>query len=46
MEVFDEIADFALKTGIKVVLSAPLIRSSTRAYEAYKAVKEGIYGKL
>ncbi|GAQ94469.1 lipoic acid synthetase [Thermodesulfovibrio aggregans] len=46
VEVFDEIADFALKTGIKVVLSAPLIRSSTRAYEAYKAVKEGIYGKL
>jgi lipoic acid synthetase len=46
VEVFDEIADFALKEGIKVVLSAPLIRSSTRAFEAYKAVKEGKYGKL
>jgi len=46
VEVFDEIADFALKEGIKVVLSAPLIRSSTRAFEAYRAVKEGKYGKL
>jgi lipoic acid synthetase len=46
VEVFDEIADFALKEGIKVVLSDPLIRSSTRAFEAYKAVKEGKYGKL
>jgi lipoic acid synthetase len=46
VEVFDEIADFALKEGIKVVLSNPLIRSSTRAYEAYKAVKVGEYGKL
>ncbi len=46
MELFDEIADFAIKEGIRVVLTAPLIRSSTRAYEAYKAIKEGRYGKL
>lgn len=46
MEVFEKIGDFALKEGIKVVLSAPLIRSSTKAFEAYKAVKEGKYGKL
>jgi len=46
VEVFDEIADFALQEGIKVVLSSPLIRSSTRAYEAYKAVKEGKHEKL
>lgn len=46
VEVFEEIANFAVQEGIKVVLSAPLIRSSTKAYEAYMAVKEKKYGKL
>lgn len=45
-EVFSRIADFALTLGFKVVLSAPLVRSSTKAYEAYLAIKEGRYGKL
>ncbi|MEJ5227516.1 lipoyl synthase [Thermodesulfovibrio sp.] len=45
-EVFDIIAELALEIGFKVVLSAPLVRSSTRAYEAYQLVKEGRYGKL
>ncbi|MEN2986161.1 MAG: lipoyl synthase [Thermodesulfovibrionaceae bacterium] len=45
-EIFDRIAEFALKVGFKVVLSRPLVRSSTKAYEAYLAIKEGRYGRL
>lgn len=45
-EAFDEIAEDALEMGFKAVLSGPLVRSSTKAYETYLAVKEGRYGKL
>ena len=45
-EFFEEIAEIALSMDFKVVLSAPLVRSSTKAYEAYLAVREGRYGKL
>lgn len=44
--VFDRIAEKALQIGFKVVISSPLVRSSTRAYEAYLAVKGGKNGKL
>lgn len=40
-ERFDEIAEEASKVGIKVTLSGPLIRSSTRASEAYLLAKKG-----
>jgi len=46
LEVFEEIAEFAFKTGFKIVLSGPLVRSSTRAYEIYSALKDGKYGKF
>lgn len=45
-EVFEEIGQLAVSMGFKAVLSGPLIRSSTKAYETYLAVKEGRYGKL
>ncbi|MEO0259111.1 MAG: lipoyl synthase [candidate division WOR-3 bacterium] len=45
-EVFDEIASIAIDMGFKAVLSGPLVRSSTKAYETYLALKEGKYGKL
>lgn len=45
-EVFEELAEIALHMGFKAMLSGPLIRSSTRAYETYLAVKEEKYGKL
>lgn len=45
-EIFEEIADVAVQMGFKIVLSGPLVRSSTRAYETFLAVKEGKYGKL
>lgn len=45
-KIFEEIADVAVQMGFKVVLSGPLVRSSTRAYETFLAVKEGKYGKL
>lgn len=45
-EVFEEIGQMAVLMGFKAVLSGPLIRSSTKAYETYSAVKEGRYGKL
>ncbi len=45
-QIFEEIAQIAAQMGFKAVLSGPLIRSSTKAYETYLAVKEGRYGKL
>lgn len=45
-EVFDEIASIAIDMGFKTVLSGPLVRSSTKAYETYLTLKEGKYGKL
>lgn len=44
--VFERIAEKAVQIGFKAVVSGPLIRSSTKAYESYLAVKEGKYGKL
>ena len=40
LEKFKEYKDFALELGIKVVLSAPLARSSYQAEELYKEVTE------
>ena len=37
-EEFDAIKNLAQNIGIKVVISAPLVRSSFKAYEAYKKV--------
>ncbi len=45
-EVFDEIAAAAMDMGFKAVLSGPLVRSSTRAYEIYSAVRGKRYGKF
>lgn len=45
-EIFKEIAEEALKMDFKIVLSKPLVRSSTKALETYLAIKEGRYGKL
>ncbi len=40
-EAFEEIAEYAKKIGFKAVLSGPLVRSSTRAYEMYLIVDGG-----
>ncbi len=40
-EVFNEIALLAKEIGFKAVLSGPLIRSSTQAYEIYISLKGG-----
>ncbi len=37
-EVFEEIAEYARKIGFKAVLSGPLVRSSTQAYDMYLTV--------
>uniref|UniRef100_A0A7C4AK45 Lipoyl synthase n=1 Tax=Thermodesulfovibrio aggregans TaxID=86166 RepID=A0A7C4AK45_9BACT len=44
--VFSMMAEKALQFGFKAVLSSPLVRSSTLAYDIYLAAKEGADGKL
>lgn len=35
---FEELKTFALNSGIKIVISSPLVRSSFKAHEAYKKI--------
>lgn len=37
-EAYSQLKDLAENTGIKIVVSAPLVRSSFKAYEAYKEI--------